>query len=217
MVGSGTGQGLSGVVEVWEGAGRARPRSNRLLQQLEVPGLDLAPGDASEVSGGEVPNATMAMLRRWSTTACPGANWPNHVSAVEAGRTEQKETHLNGRDAVAEKGDDTHRNAVEQSRYREGGATMERGERELVVGGGDGFKSHGYGKVGSARRNGAADVAWPTGINIAIKPAGVKMERRKTLLTADLKPWSLSPSSPPWTKETLPEFWFCKAAIRPCV
>ena len=51
------------VVEVWEGVGRARPRSNRLLQQLGAPGLDLAPGDASEVSGGEVPNATMAMLR----------------------------------------------------------------------------------------------------------------------------------------------------------
>ena len=55
-----------------------------------------------------------------------------------------------------------------------------------MVGGGD---SDGLGwKLGSARRNGAADVAWPTRINIANKPAGMGMEQKETRHTANLEP-----------------------------
>lgn len=140
------GSGAVEVWEAWEGVGRARPRSNRLLQRMESRDWSWPPWDASEVSGGEVPNATMAMLRRWATKFQRRAREligraTCQQRSLPAGRGEDRaEGHppeWSRTLRLKKKGDDADRRCSRgtvldrELRWGKGGG------RELVVGGGD--------------------------------------------------------------------------------
>lgn len=146
------------------------------------------------------------------STASPGANWPSHVSATEPpcrGRGEDRaEGHPPGwsRTFFAEKREttatDRNPEVVNGDGGREG-MDVRDGNRWWAVE----TATASNGKLGSARRNGAADVAWPTRIIIANKPAGMGMEQKKNgcpraLSVVDEGP-GLPPSPPRARWETL--------------
>lgn len=207
------GSGAVEVWEAWEGVGRARPRSNRLLQRMESRDWSWPPWDASEVSGGEVPNATMAMLRRWATKFQRRAR-----ELIGRATCQQRSLSAGGEDRAEGHPPEWSRTFRPKKRRRclfgrrSRGSVLDREEERGTGTGGGRWRLEtaptSNGKLGSARRNGAADVAWPTRINIANKPAGVGMEQKKHGLFCVVEGRGSSGRRVRPAQDGRPFFWF---------